>query len=182
MQDNVRLPPPVNLKHRIIGAVILVSLAVIFIPMILDEREPPQELRAISDIPSKGDAPALGTEAALEDAAPAVPAPAPAKAGNKTEKTAAGETGPAKPAASGTGPSRGWVVQVGLFANSANAARLGDRLRAQGHAVMLENIEHNGGVRVRLRVGPFAEKGEAQRTSERIRKEAGIKGAVLAYP
>lgn len=175
MQDNVRLPPPVNLKHRIIGAVILVSLAVIFIPMILDEREPPQELRAISDIPSKGDAPAPGTEAASEDAAPA-------KAQNKTEKTAAGETGPAQPAASGTGPARGWVVQVGLFANSANAARLGDRLRAQGHAVMLENIKHNGGVRVRLRVGPFADKGEAQRTSERIRKEAGIKGAVLAYP
>ena len=35
MPENAKLPSPINLKHRIIGAVILVSLAVIFLPMIL---------------------------------------------------------------------------------------------------------------------------------------------------
>lgn len=37
--------PTFNPKHRIIGAVIVVSLAVILVPIILDRREPPAELK-----------------------------------------------------------------------------------------------------------------------------------------
>ncbi len=43
-----------NPKHRIIGAIILVSLAVIFVPMILDERAPPADLSDVSTIPREG--------------------------------------------------------------------------------------------------------------------------------
>lgn len=42
-------------KHRIVGAIILVSLAVIFVPMILDEREPPSEIKDISEIPERSE-------------------------------------------------------------------------------------------------------------------------------
>ncbi len=44
-----------NPKHRIVGAIILVSLAVIFVPMILDEREPPPEIKGISEIPERSE-------------------------------------------------------------------------------------------------------------------------------
>ena len=37
--------PTFNPRHRIIGAVIVVSLAVILVPIILDRREPPAELK-----------------------------------------------------------------------------------------------------------------------------------------
>jgi DedD protein len=42
-----------NPKHRIVGAIIVVSLAVIFVPMILDEREPPARRNSIVDVPEQ---------------------------------------------------------------------------------------------------------------------------------
>ncbi len=177
MSENERLPSPINLKHRIIGAVILVSLAVIFLPMILSEREPPSELKAISEIPGKGTAAEAPPPSTSEYALP-VPVP---------ETTSAPATKPAAPApakapASGAKPAKGWVVQVGIFANAANAARLGDKLKAQGHEVMLENITQNNEKRVRLRVGPFVEKGAAHQAQARIKQDNNIATAVQAYP
>jgi DedD protein len=43
--------PQFNPKHRIAGAIILVSLAVIFVPMLLDETEPPPENQSLTEIP-----------------------------------------------------------------------------------------------------------------------------------
>lgn len=183
MSENERLPSPINLKHRIIGAVILVSLAVIFLPMILSEREPPSELKAISEIPGKGSAPDV---APAPEALPpstfehALPVPVPETTPAPATKPAA--PAPAKAPASSARPAKGWVVQVGIFANAANAARLGDKLKAQGHEVMLENITQNNEKRVRLRVGPFADKGAAQQAQTKIRQDAGVSGAVVSYP
>ena len=63
MPENEKLPPPVNLKRRLIGAVVLVSAAVILVPLILSEREPPAELKAVSDIPAKGSCARCGARA-----------------------------------------------------------------------------------------------------------------------
>ena len=43
----------INLKQRLVGAVVLVSLAVIFIPMILDGRDPSVNYITKSNIPPK---------------------------------------------------------------------------------------------------------------------------------
>jgi len=59
MAQKDRSNPEFNPKHRIVGAIILVSLAVIFLPMILDEREPPTEVKPISDIPEPKEAESL---------------------------------------------------------------------------------------------------------------------------
>src|SRR5689334_8612486 len=45
--------PQFNPKHRIAGAVILVSLAVIFVPMLLDETAPPAENQTVTEIPAR---------------------------------------------------------------------------------------------------------------------------------
>ena len=195
MSENERLPSPINLKHRIIGAVILVSLAVIFLPMILSEREPPTELKAISEIPGKGTASEApppstsddsrdgGGRAASGTAAEyALPEPPPEPAALPAPATKPAAPAPAKAPAAGARPAKGWVVQVGIFANAANAARLGDKLKAQGHEVMLENITQNNEKRVRLRVGPFADKGAAQQAQVKIHQDAGVSGTVVSYP
>lgn len=203
MPENEKLPSPINLKHRIIGAVILVSLAVIFLPMILSEREPPAELKAISEIPGKGSAPGDSRDDAKEGGGRATPGavsrtaaekPAPVSeytlpepppepaAPPAPEKKAAAAAVPDKAPANGARPARGWVVQVGIFANAANATRLGERLRKQGHEVMIDNVTQNSDQRVRLRVGPFADKNAAQQVQARIRQDAGVPGAVLPYP
>ncbi|MEK7696668.1 MAG: SPOR domain-containing protein [Pseudomonadota bacterium] len=160
MPENEKLPPPVNLKRRLIGAVVLVSAAVILVPLILSEREPPAELNTVSDISAK-------------DAAP-VSAPAPEQ---KPATTSA-----AKVPADTAKPSKGWVVQVGIFANAGNAARLSERLKQQGHDVLLDSISQNNEKRTRLRVGPFADKDAAQRAQAKIQQQAGVAGAVVTYP
>ncbi len=50
-KDNER--PQFNPRHRIAGAIILVSLAVIFVPMLLDDSAPPKTNQTLSDIPTR---------------------------------------------------------------------------------------------------------------------------------
>jgi len=50
------------------------------------------------------------------------------------------------------------------------------------HAVLLDSISQNNEKRTRLRVGPFADKDAAQRAQEKIQQQAGVAGAVVAYP
>ena len=176
MSENEKLPPPVNLKHRLIGAVVLVLAAVILVPLILSEHEPPAELKAVSDIPAKGGA---------SDVAPAPVAseytlPEPPSEPAPEQKPAT--TPAAKAPADAAKPSKSWVVQVGIFANAGNATRLSERLKQQGHAVLLDSISQNNEKRTRLRVGPFADKDAAQRAQAKIQQQAGVAGAVVTYP
>ncbi len=185
MSENEKFPPPVNLKHRIIGAVILVSLAVIFLPMIFSEREPPAEFKAISEIPGKGETPDATPAPASSSAEYAPPTPVSEVSTAVPEKAPtvpAYEKAPAKTAAVGAKPAKGWAVQVGVFANAANAAKFADKLKSQGHRVVLEKVAQGSEKRVRLRVGPFADKAAAQQAQAKIQKANGIAGAIQAYP
>ena len=53
MADN-NARPNFNPKHRIVGAIILVALVVIFVPMLLNENEPPPELKGTRETPPRG--------------------------------------------------------------------------------------------------------------------------------
>lgn len=176
MPENQKLPAPVNLKHRLIGAVILVLVAVMLVPLILSEQEPPTELKTVSDAADKSAAPVsapapVASEYTLPEP-PSEPAP--------EQKPATAPT--VKAPANTAKPSKGWAVQVGIFANAGNAARLSERLKQQGHAVLLDSIGQNNEKRTRLRVGPFADKGAAQQAQAKIQQQAGVAGAVVTYP
>jgi DedD protein len=200
--------PQFNPKHRIAGAIILVSLAVIFVPMLLDESTPPPENQTLTQIPER-DAPAETRVAvtpltpAAEPAAPpptTEPAAAPPAANPAAPETAAAlatpEAKPAKveapktepaPKSAATAPvaekiSKGWVVQIGTFANSANADRLRERLRGLGYSVNAESVTVQGGKAVRLRVGPYREKEAAAKARTQLQKDVNIQGLVVAYP
>jgi len=70
-----------------------------------------------------------------------------------------------------------------VFNNADNAARLEEKLKAQGHNVSADNITLDGGAKaVRLRVGPFHDRPLALKAQARIQQEVGVQGVVLAYP
>lgn len=210
-------PSDFDPKHRIIGAVVLVALAVIFVPIILDRRGPP-ESPAVSDIPAADSGvenkvvvtpvvPSMpsDTSAAIgapEEAPSGLP-PAADKLPGKTDtapKLAAEETTPSiaktpssvakaapkvatkSPQARPVALKSGWVVQVGTFANAANANRLQGQLQKHGHAVNVERIARGDANTLRLRVGPFKDKTLAVRAQGQIQRDTGIQGVVLAYP
>ena len=62
------------------------------------------------------------------------------------------------------------VVQVGAYADLAKAKEVRARLESAGFKTYTQEIDTKDGKRIRVRVGPFATKEEADKTAEKIRK------------
>ena len=187
--------------HRIIGAVILVTLAVILVPLVLQQREFPSANTATTRLDASAtkivvspvgvaantdaqrDVATLPTNGEDIDALP----PSAAAQENSTPLAAA-----SKPVAAPVLPSapppqlqaieHGWVVQLGTYANPKNADRMHAKLKELGYVVSMEPIQLRNGKATRVRVGPYAEKTEAMSMQTELKKQVGLNGVVLAYP
>ena len=62
------------------------------------------------------------------------------------------------------------VVQVGAYADLAKAKEARAKLESAGFKTYTQEIDTKDGKRIRVRVGPFATKEEADKTAEKIRK------------
>lgn len=71
-----------------------------------------------------------------------------------------------------------FVVQVGAFAEATSAREARMKLEAMGLKTYTQVIESPSGRRIRVRVGPFSSKVEAEKASVRI-KLGGLPAAVL---
>lgn len=191
-------------KHRIIGAVIVVSLGFILLSNVLkDEESADPDTRSVQREPAAGPAASVTTvdTATLPDSeahtVPTATPRLPKTAEDVAERKASGGTSdvtrvrePARavnpPPTSSPQPvaadDGSWIVQVGAFSNSSNAQRLRSELQREGYAVSLENFELRGSKAVRVRVGPFREKQLAMQAQSRIESRTGLRGVVIAAP
>jgi DedD protein len=184
-----------NPKHRIVGAIVLVALVVIFVPMILSGREPPPELKGapetpapeitetrmvVTPVPVDEAGPPESVEAVKVVQVPVEPKPVPetrpAVPAEKPVEAKKSEPAPARTAAVKT--ENGWMVQVGTFTNLQNATRLRDRLKGLGLSVHTDSVTVGGKKAMRLRVGPYADRAKADKAQAQIRKETGVAGVV----
>ena len=62
------------------------------------------------------------------------------------------------------------VVQVGAFADAAKAKEARNKLESAGIKTYTQEVDTKEGKRIRVRVGPFATKEEADKAAEKIRK------------
>jgi DedD protein len=62
------------------------------------------------------------------------------------------------------------VVQVGAYADLAKAKEARAKLESAGFKTYTQEVDTKDGKRIRVRVGPFASKEEADKTAEKIRK------------
>jgi len=110
----------------------------------------------------------------------AKPVPAPAPAAVPAAKPAA----PAAPAATAAAPAtqQAWVVQLGVFGNLKTAIDLRERLRKAGYSAFTEEITTPQGKALRVRVGPELDRAVAQAARDRLARETGQDGIVVAYP
>jgi DedD protein len=189
MADRDDARPEFSPKHRIVGAIVLVALVVIFVPMILSGREPPPELKGAREAPTRAEitetrvlvtpvtpdetTPPESSETVKVVQVPVDNKPAPVEKATVAKKP---EPAPAKPAA--VKIEDGWMVQVGTFSNTQNATRLRDRLKSLGHSVHADSVTVGGKKAMRLRVGPFADRAKADKAQAQIRKETGVAGVV----
>ena len=63
-----------------------------------------------------------------------------------------------------------FVVQVGAFADAARAQEVRQKLERAGLKTYTHVAETKDGKRIRVRVGPFSVKGEAEKAAEKIKK------------
>lgn len=192
MADN-NARPDFNPKHRIVGAIVLVALVVIFVPMLLNENEPPPELKGVREMPPRGatETRVIVTPVAGEEAKPRqnpeavtkteIPSATADSAPKPETKTAPVEK-PAKAPVAEDKITQAWVVQVGTFSSTDNANHLRDKLKSRGHAVHVEPVTLAGKKALRLRVGPFRDKEQAVKAQAQIRKELRVQGVVQSYP
>lgn len=188
-----------NPKHRIVGAIIVVSLAVIVLPMILsDEPGQPAASRVsdISEIPQLGTkvlrlpTTSLAEQAVTDTQVTTTTTTVETGSTKKPEKsnttitakaTQTQQTEPKRSASETSTAAGGWVVQVGTFSNDDNVRRLRDKLKKHGFLVKLVDVKLKGEKAVRVRVGPYRQKRVAEKAQTQIRQKVGVEGVVLAY-
>ena len=170
------------LKQRMVGAIVLISLGVIFIPMFLSGQG-----GMGSDV--KSEIPPLPK---YEIKRPQVTEPVRAKL--QQGKSQPGQSPSDKPeqktavtaqATSQKKPSKtavsGWIVQVGSFKERKNANQLRDRLRTSGFVAFVEPRKGSTNS-YRVKVGPEMKQSQAETLQKQLLEKEKIKGLVKRYP
>jgi DedD protein len=68
-------------------------------------------------------------------------------------------------------PHHGWAVQLGSFASRANAETLVHRLKAHASSAYVSSSGKGAALRYRVRIGPLADRGAAERARLKLIKE-----------
>jgi DedD protein len=85
---------------------------------------------------------------------------------------------PADPAKNTTDDEGRFVVQIGAFAEAASAREARLKVEGLGLKTYTQVIESDTGRRIRVRIGPYGTKAEADKAAARV-KAAGLPSAVL---
>lgn len=109
---------------------------------------------------------ATATAPARRDAASRAAAP------TKSKTPAAAASSTADTALPTVGTAPGYYINVGLFAEEANARKTQARLLNEGLPAFRQELNNSKGRRVRVRVGPYATRTQADAAAEAIRAMA----------
>ncbi len=75
-----------------------------------------------------------------------------------------------------------WVVQLGSFSSKENADKLNTTLRKSGFPAFVEPIQQNNETVYRVRVGPELLRADADALLKKIKEKNKLNGIVLNYP
>jgi DedD protein len=126
-------------------------------------------------LPPAATLPAPAPAVATAPAKPLAPAPTPAA---PTAAVAAPTTPAPAPATAGAG----FAVQLSAPSVEADAIALRDKARAQGFSSFVQRIEVDGGTRFRVRIGPYADRADAESARDSANGKLGTKGIVMRHP
>ncbi|UDB88942.1 SPOR domain-containing protein [Xanthomonas citri pv. mangiferaeindicae] len=127
---------------------------------------------ASAPVPAPAAKPGSSVAAAPKPAEVAKPAP------TKPEPAKPVVTAPVAPAASAVG----FAVQLGAFGRAEDADALRDRVRAAGFSAFVEQVRTDKGALNRVRVGPVANRADAEQLRAQVAAKVGISGMVRPHP
>jgi cell division septation protein DedD len=188
--------------YRVIGAAVLVLLAIVLLPFVFSKRELRDTTRVAPDgesdtqlvVTDVGRGSASGKanegipppispvafppdivtspEVVSESASPERP-----EKGSPNEKATAERSAVVASSPMPAPPAgKSWYVQMGVFAQTSNAERLRDQLNRAGFDAV--SIESADGGRKRVRVGPYDDAGRARTALATIERKTGLRGVV----
>lgn len=169
-----------DLKQRLVGAVVITSLAAIFVPMLFDD--PIDETGKIISELKIPDTPIKLTEntypssqAQMIDKEIELP-----KSAAIVEESKAVITPPRTSIKKPNNPVKKerWFVQVGIFSSKQNALSLRDKIRKQGFSVTISTVSGKKGLLYRVRVGPEINKNRAIAAKKKVERLNKIKGII----
>ena len=186
-----------GLRQRMVGALVLVALAVIFLPMLFSREDELQ--RVVVDAPAMPQAPAMPSVeldpvsvpqvqdlpqepvpgAGLDASAPVVEAPAVAVTEPAaTKPAAAAEVAPVPVSRlDANGLAVSWSVQLASLSSRASAESLQQTLRGKGYNAYIRNVDGMN----RVFVGPVIERAEADRLRDQLTRLQKLNGFVVRF-
>lgn len=204
-QSHAELQVKKQARRRLVGAIALVLLMIIFLPMLLKDRAASGQKEKItitlpSDTPPPAVAPSdfdsnivpsessqtttaeVGAVAETEINTNAETVEAPVSEPNKklmpSEKPAV-KTPAANKTAKADATALRYYVQIGVYSDIANVKQLQTKLTGLGYSSQTEKIKTDKGEKIRLRTHLFNDRNEAAIALENI-KDAGLTGMVVS--
>ncbi len=184
----------VNFKQRIIGAIVIVSLAIIILPILLRPHENIEQQIKIEKMPAVPSTikkivnqydksvnqvktmPALPVSGSLpmdDENKKQVEKTNIEMAGNSHYKNAL------RPKDKNI--NQAYSIQLGSFSQSDNAFKLRDKLRAKKYKAYIEKVKMSGALGYRVRVGPYLKYDSAESTQKSIQRIFNINGRIVIY-
>ncbi|MBZ2163732.1 SPOR domain-containing protein [Alteromonas stellipolaris] len=195
------------LKNRLVGTIIIVALAVIFLPDFLDGKKQTNKEPFVSVPASPPKKPIVEPEAfpservakaaqlpvtvtddkALDDESVTSSAPSetqalpePEEASITSEDSLASQTVIEAPDSS-TVDDAGWVIQLGSFRHEKNVKSLLNKLEKAGYRAFSRRIMTNSGPLNKVFVGPDLEKQKLEAALPHLRELTDLKGKVTTF-
>ncbi|MHA3887909.1 SPOR domain-containing protein [Stutzerimonas degradans] len=188
-----------GLKQRMVGALVLIALAVIFVPMLFTRED---DLRhVVVDAPAMPNTPPVAqieiepvevpepksipegfeiveNDASAESAAvPSEPTESPAVAEPEQVKAPAQTTPEPQPRVDADNLPVSWSIQLASLSNRASAEKLQKTLREQGYNAYIRAADGMN----RVFVGPLIERDEANRLRDQLQRQQKLNGFVVRF-
>ncbi len=197
------------LRQRILGLLVLVALASVVLPLVLDfggearidthSRLPPApdiqptplpeptvaESQAPGSTPPPASSPAVDAQPQLFQLAPPDAATGTSTAG--ASSTGASATGiaaksiPEEPGLDAKGLPASWVLQAGAFQDRINAQELRDRLLKGGHRAFVQTSTAGGKPTHRVFVGPRMTREQLVAEQTELQRKFGVKTMIVPF-
>jgi DedD protein len=174
-------------RYRLTGAVFLIALAAILLPMVFDGTGVEQDglqgepFEVSGDDVTEVEIPAPTLDEAKLAAATEVRQSVDDEGFDRATGLRIGEPALRQEEGSSRVPIDAWAVQVASFSEHANAEKFKDRLRQDGYAAFLSETKGTAGRSTRVAVGPFIERPEAERLRGEIARRYDAQAIVVRF-
>ena len=178
-----------HVRNRVVGLVILVSLAAIFLPMLFDgagiERRrvpemPATELASVDDPPGELDTSA-GEWAFVDEVQRVRETPPAAQVDAQPRHAPVAPDAPEAAALDADGAPFAWSVQLASFESRENADALRVRLLGDGYAAYRTESREGGRTLHRVAVGPELDRGDTEALREALARRYDLDGLVVRF-